>query len=151
MLALQQQLETSRAFVPEYQDVEEFLRIFMTLPDINGGQLRPTREPGVWSVDVPERLQRELKNAYGQTIERYPRATFQRQLAVQEAEQEFVQRVEFSPTRASIGANCLALYAWQRLQNRLFFTHCLQTYRRCSTPGFIFTYAAALSMDAARQ
>ncbi len=55
MLALQQQLETSRAFVPEYQDVEEFLRIFMTLPDINGGQLRPTREPGVWSVDVPER------------------------------------------------------------------------------------------------
>ncbi len=141
MLALQQQLETSRAFVPEYQDVEDFLRIFMTLPDIHGGQLRPTREPGVWSVDVPERLQRELKNAYGQVIERYPRATFQRQLAVQEAEQEAAQRVEFlSP------GHPLVQTALRYMRGNAFKTDFSSriAYRRTdpgSRPGFIFTYA----------
>ena len=140
-MALQRKLDESRAFVPEYQDIEEFLRIFMTLPDIKGDPLRPTREPGVWSIDVPERLQRELKNAYGQTIERYPRATFQRQLAIQEAEREVEQRVEFlSP------GHPLVQTALRYMRGSAFkpdFPSRI-AYRRTppgSTPGFIFTYA----------
>lgn len=140
-LALQEQLETSRAFVPEYQDVEEFLRIFMTLPDIDGGQLRPTREPGVWAVDVPRRLQRELREAYGQLIERYPRATFQRQLAIQEAEREVENRVEFlSPGHPLVQ---VALRYMRGCAFKADFPSRI-AYRRTasgSTPGFIFTYA----------
>jgi ERCC4-related helicase len=141
MQALQQQLDMSRAFVPEYQDVEEFLRIFMTLPDITGGKLQPTGEPGVWSVDVPGRLQRELKDVYGRMIERYPRATFQRQLAIQEAEQEVARPVEFlSPGHPLIQT---ALRYMRGCAFKADFASRI-AYRRTvpdSTPGFIFTYA----------
>src|SRR5258707_397327 len=90
--ALQAQLDMSRAFVPEYQNIEEFLRIFLTLSDMNDGQLRPTRENGVWAVHIPRRLRRELQDIYRQQVERYPRATLLRQLAIQEAERDVDQR-----------------------------------------------------------
>lgn len=141
-LALQEQLEASRAFVPEYEDVEAFLRIFMTLPDIDGGQLRPTAESGVWLVDIPRRLQRELKDAYGQLIERYPRATFQRQLAIQEAEREVERRVEFlSPGHPLVQ---VALRYMRGCAFKPDFPSRV-AYRRTlpdSIPGYIFTYAA---------
>jgi superfamily II DNA or RNA helicase len=143
-LALQKQLEASRAFVPEYQDVEAFLRIFMTSPDMEGGQIRPTQEPGVWSIDIPRRLQRELRDAYGQLRERYPRATFQRQLAIQEAEQEVEaeRRVEFlSPGHPLVQ---VALRFMRGCAFKPDFPSRV-AYRRTplgSTPGYIFTYAA---------
>ena len=140
--ALQAQIDLSRAFVPEYQDVEEFLRIFLTLPDMNDGQLRPTREKGVWSVDIPARLRKELESIYRQQVERYPRATFQRQLAIQEAEHEVEQRVEFlSP------GHPLVQIALRYMRGQAFkptFPSRI-AYRRTpsgSTPGYLFTYAA---------
>ena len=141
-LSLQAQLDASRAFVPEYQDVEEFLRIFLTLAEMNDGQLRPTREQDVWSVDIPERLRRELRDAYRQQIERYPRATFQRQLAIQEAEREVELRVEFlSP------GHPLVQIALRYMRGRAFRADFPSriAYRRTaagSTPGYLFTYAA---------
>jgi hypothetical protein len=140
-LALQAQLNASRAFVPEYQDVEEFLRIFMTLADMNDGQLRPTRERGVWSVDIPDRLRRELGDVYRQRVERYPRATFQRQLAIQEAEHEVEQRVEFlSPGHPLVQS---ALRFMRGCAFKADFPSRI-AYRRTaagSTPGYLFTYA----------
>lgn len=140
-IEIEQHLATSREFVPEYQDVEEFLRIFMTLPEMDGGQLRSTREEGIWSIDVPSRLQRELRDAQGYPIERYPRATFQRQLALKETESERGHRVEFlSPGHPLIQ---IALRYMRGCAFRSDFPSRI-AYRRVaanSTPGFIFPYA----------
>jgi len=140
-LALQQRLEASREFVPEYRDVEDFLHIFITLPEMDGGRIYRTREEDIWTIEVPPRLQRELKDAQGHTIENYPRATFQRLLAIKEAEREVEQRVEFlSPGHPLVQA------ALRYMRGRAFdpgFPSRI-AYRRTaigSTPGYIFTYA----------
>lgn len=140
-LALEQQLDASRSFVPEYQDVEEFLRIFMTLPGIEGGRLQATREPGIWSIDVPRRLQQELRDTQGHPIERYSRATFQRLLAIQEGEREDGRRAEFlSPGHPLVQA---ALRYMRGCAFKEDFPSRI-AYRRTaegSIPGYIFTYA----------
>jgi hypothetical protein len=93
-------------------------------------------------VDIPERLRRELRDAYRQQVERYPRATFQRQLAIQEAEREVQQRVEFlSP------GHPLVQIALRYMRGRAFRADFPSriAYRRTaagSTPGYLFTYAA---------
>jgi len=141
MLALQAQLDASRAFVPEYQDIEEFLRVFLTLSEINDGDMRPAHEHGVWSVDIPERLRRELRDVYRQQVQRYPRATFQRQLAIQEAEREVEQRVEFlSPGHPFVQS------ALRYMRGRAFRADFPSriAYRRMpagSQSGYLFTYA----------
>lgn len=142
-VALEKELATSREFVPEYQDVEDFLRIFMTVPDMigEGGGLYPTREEGVWSVEVPRSLQRELRNAKGLAITSYPRATFQRAIAVAEAERDTAQRVEFlSPGHPLVQT---ALRHMRGLAFRLNFPSRV-AYRRIpknEQAGFLFTYA----------
>src|SRR5581483_4972108 len=82
------------------------------------------------------------RDIYRQQVERYPRATFQRQLAIQEAEREVEQRVEFlSP------GHPLVQSALRFMRGRAFkadFTSRI-AYRRTatgSTPGYLFTYAA---------
>lgn len=140
MAEIQENLDASRTFVPEYGDVEEFLKVFMTLPDMDGGALHPTRENGIWSLDVPRRLQDDLKNAKGQRIENYPRVTFQRKIAVAEAERDTDERVEFlSP------GHPLVQTALRHMRGRAFEARFLSrmAYRRTnagSNPGFIFTY-----------
>ncbi len=140
-IALEKQLEASREFVPEYQDVEEFLLIFMTLPEMDGGRLRPTREEAIWSIDVPPRLQRELRDPQGRPIESYPRATFQRQLALKESESELEHRAEFlSPGHPLVQT---ALRYMRGCAFRSDFPSRI-AYRRTDVDGasgFIFTYA----------
>lgn len=142
-VALEKELEASREFVPEYQDVEDFLRIFMTVPDMigEGGGLYSTREAEVWSIEVPRPLQRELKDTKGLAIESYPRATFQRAIAVAEAERDAAQRVEFlSPGHPLVQ---MALRHMRGLAFRSGFPSRV-AYRRIpqdGLAGFIFTYA----------
>lgn len=142
-LALEKDLEASREFVPEYHDVEDFLSVFMTIPGVigEGGGLYPTREDGIWRVEVPRPLQRELKDAKGISIESYPRATFQRTIAVAEAERDLAHRVEFlSPGHPLVQT---ALRHMRGLAYRPGFPSRI-VYRRVpqgSIAGFIFTYA----------
>jgi superfamily II DNA or RNA helicase len=142
-VALERSLESSREFVPEYQDVEEFLRVFMTLLGLikEGGGLHPTREEGVWRVDVPRTLQRGLRDAKGSPIDCYPRATFQRAIAIAESERDPSNRVEFlSP------GHPLVQTALRHMRGEAFKPDFYSriAYRRTppgSSPGFIFTYA----------
>lgn len=143
-VALEQELEASRALVPEYQDVEEFLRVFLTIPEMvgDGGGIYPTRETGVYRVVVPRALQREMHTSKGIAVESYPRATFQRTIAVAEAESESAQRVEFlSPGHPLIQA------ALRHMRGLTFHPDFLSrvAYRRMPQsfpPGFLFTYVA---------
>lgn len=142
-LAMEQSLEASREFVPEYRDVEEFLRVFMTLPGLigEGGGLHPTREEGIWRVDVPRTLQRDLRDARGLPIECYPRSTFQRAVAIAESERDPVNRAEFlSP------GHPLVQTALRHMRGEAFKPDFPSrvAYRRTpsgSSPGFLFTYA----------
>jgi superfamily II DNA or RNA helicase len=142
-MALEKELEASRAFVPEYRDVEEFLRFFFTTAGIvsEGGGIYPTREEGIWRVDVPRTLQKALKDRKGVLIESYPRATFQRSLAIAEAERDATHRVEFlSPGHPLVQA---ALRHMRGLAFRPGFPSRM-AYRRTpqgSVPGFLFTCA----------
>lgn len=142
-IALEKELEASRAFVPEYRDVEEFLRYFFTTAGIvsEGGGIYPTREEGIWRIDVPRTLQRALKDRKGMLIESYPRATFQRSLAIAEAERDATHRVEFlSPGHPLVQA---ALRHMRGLAFRPSFASRM-AYRRTpqgSNPGFLFTCA----------
>ena len=142
-LAMERDLEASREFVPEYHDVEDFLRVFMTVPGVigEGGGLYPTHEEGIWRVEVPRPLQRELKDTKGISIESYPRATFQRTIAVAEAERDAAHRAEFlSPGHPLVQT---ALRHMRGLAFRPGFPSRV-AYRRVpqgNPAGFLFTYA----------
>lgn len=131
MIALQRDLEASRRLVPEYRDVEEFLR---TLFRLEGGRLEPA-EDGVFRVVVPRSLQTEGVAAV------YDRATFRRDLAVAEGDRETEQRVEFlSPGHPLVQA---ALRLMRGRVHRPGFPSRV-AFRRTpagTPPGFVFTYA----------
>lgn len=138
MAAMEQELAASRALVPEYRDVEAFLRTFFRL---EGGRLEETDEEGVFRVVVPRSLRREVER------ERYERATFRRDLAVAEEDREEGRRAEFlSPGHPLVQA------ALRRMRGRIYGRGeaALRpypsriAYRRTpagSPPGFVFTYA----------
>ena len=132
MAAVERELEISRSLVPEYQDVEAFLRTFFRL---EGGRLEETGEAGVFRVLVPHSLQGEI----GQ--DRYERATFRRDLAVAEEDREADRRVEFlSPGHPLVQA------ALRRIRGKIHSPHfpSRMAYRRTppgSAAGFVFTYA----------
>lgn len=143
-LNLERELASSREFVPEYRDVEAFLHIFFTTQGIfgTGGEILPTREEGIWEVRVPRPLQRALRDSRGIPIESYSRTTFQRTLAIAEAERDSARRAEFlSPGHPLVQA---ALRHMRGLAFQPGFPSRI-AYRRTaqgSTPGFLFTYAA---------
>lgn len=132
MAALERELEFSRSLVPEYRDVENFLRTFFRL---EGGRLEETGEEGVFRVLVPRCLQGEIGRA------RYERATFRRDLAVAEEDREEGKRVEFlSPGHPLVQA------ALRRMRGKIYSPNFPSriAYRRAphgSPPGFVFTYA----------
>jgi len=129
---IEQTLASSREFVPEYKDVEEFLRAYLKE---DSGQLIPVEgELGIFRVEVPPSLHREV----GRDL--IPRATFQRDTAIREADTDADDRVEFlSPGHALVSAALRRARGWIYLptfQSRV-------SYRRTKkgTPsGFLFTY-----------
>jgi ERCC4-related helicase len=132
MAAIERELEASRALVPEYRDVEAFLRTFFRL---EGGRLEETSEEGVFRVIVPRSLQGEIRR------DSYERATFRRDLAVAEEDREESRRVEFlSPGHPLVQA------ALRRMRGKIHAPNFPSriAYRRMpagSPPGFVFTYA----------
>jgi len=118
--------------VPEYRDVEAFLRTFFRL---EGGRLEETSEEGVFRVIVPRSLQGEIRR------DSYERATFRRDLAVAEEDREESRRVEFlSPGHPLVQA------ALRRIRGKIHSPHfpSRMAYRRTppgSPAGFVFTYA----------
>jgi superfamily II DNA or RNA helicase len=129
---IQRDLEISRAFVPEYGDVQAFLDYFLR---IENGRLDSTGERGVFRVVVPQNLRNELG------IELYPRATFRRDLAVAEVDEESTRRVEFlSPGHPLVQA------ALRRMRGKLYSPgfNSRISYRKTTTgsaSGYLFTFA----------
>lgn len=74
-------LDRSRAFVPSYDEVEALIRDAFRA---YGGSVQPITEPGIVSVKVPPRFQRE-----GLPVT-MPRVTFSRDRAVAKADTEFL-------------------------------------------------------------
>lgn len=140
MAEIEAELEASRAFVPEFEDVQSFLEYFFRL---ERGKLEPTGEDGVFRVVVPTSLQPEVKH------EIYPRATFRRDIAVSEEDRGAcpersewdAQRVEFlSPGHPLVRA------ALRRMRGQVFAPafHSRVSYRKLPRDvegGFLFTYA----------
>src|SRR5262249_40903532 len=76
--AVNQALEASRGFVPEFDDVRQFLEVYLRA---EGGTMEPIEgDPDVVSMVVPPHLRAEVGT------ERIARATFRRDLAVQEVD-----------------------------------------------------------------
>ena len=131
MAAVERELELARSLVPEYRDVEAFLRTFFRL---EGGRLEETGEEGVFRVLVPRSLQEVRRD-------RYERATFRRDLAVAEEDREEERRVEFlSPGHPLVQA------ALRRMRGKIHSPNfpSRMAYRRTppsSPPGLVFTYA----------
>ncbi len=131
MAAVERELELARSLVPEYRDVEAFLRTFFRL---EGGRLEETGEEGVFRVLVPRSLQEVGRD-------RYERATFRRDLAVAEEDREADRRVEFlSPGHPLVQA------ALRRMRGKIHSPNfpSRMAYRRTppgSPPGLVFTYA----------
>jgi hypothetical protein len=140
MAQIEQELEASRAFVPEFRDVQSFLEYFFR---VERGKLEPTGEDGIYRVVVPVSLRAEV----GRDV--YPRATFRRDIAVaEELRPELVegdrgdaQRVEFlSPGHPLVRA------ALRRMRGKLFAPGFQSriSYRKVPQDeegGFLFTYA----------
>jgi hypothetical protein len=122
--------------VPEYQDVQDFLRYFLV--QLERGRIEPTDEAGIYRIVVPHSLQAEVGR------ERYSRATFRRDIAVAEADRaaQDGERVEFlSPGHPLVQA------ALRRMRGKIFAPNFQSrvSYRRvteAATKGFFFTYAA---------
>jgi ERCC4-related helicase len=132
MAVIQGELEASRAFVPEYEDVQQFLQYFLRL---ERGRLEPLAEKDIFRVTVPDSLRNEVDR------EIYPRATFRRDIAVAEEDMEANKRVEFlSPGHPLVQA------ALRRVRGKLYapgFQSRL-SYRKVpanSKAGYLFTYA----------
>jgi superfamily II DNA or RNA helicase len=154
MAEIEAELEASRTFVPEFDDVQSFLAYFFR---IENGKLEPTNEAGVFRVVVPASLQAEVNR------DAYPRATFRRDIAVAEelrpeappeawsgpglvegpveGDREGAQRVEFlSPGHPLVRA------ALRRMRGKVFSPgfHSRVSYRKVPRDiegGFLFTYA----------
>jgi SNF2 family DNA or RNA helicase len=132
MNQIEQELDASRAFVPEFQDVQDFLTYFFR---VEKGRLDPAGESGVFKVTVPASLQSEVER------EIYARATFRRDIAVAEEDREDGRRVEFlSPGHALVRA------ALRRMRGKVYDSafHSRLSYRKVpdtNKGGFLFTYA----------
>lgn len=133
MAQIQGELEASRAFVPEFQDVQGFLEYFFR---VERGKIEPAGEEGVYRVVVPAGLRGEVNDR-----DVYPRATFRRDIAVAEEDREDAQRVEFlSPGHPLVRA------ALRRMRGKVFAPgfQSRVSYRklpRGAEAGFLFTYA----------
>jgi hypothetical protein len=131
MAQIEQELEASRAFVPEFGDVQSFLEYYTR---IERGKLEPTGEEGVYRVVVPASLRAEVDK------DLYLQATFRRDIAIAEEEQEDTERVEFlSPGHPLRGA-------LRRMRGKLFAPgfQSRVSYRRVprgAQGGILFTYA----------
>jgi ERCC4-related helicase len=129
---IERTLASSREFVPEFKDVEEFLRTYLKE---DSGQLIPLEgEPGVFRVEVPPSLRKEAGR------ERILRATFQREVAVREADTDADERVEFlSPGHPLVSAALRRARGWvyqPAFQSRVSYRRS----KRGSPAGFLFTY-----------
>lgn len=133
MAAIDAALAEARTLVPEFRDVEEFLRTYF---QVEGGAIEPTGDDGIVRVSVPRSLRPEVNG-----VEKYPRATFRRDVAVAEKDREAEQRVEFlSPGHPLVRA------ALRRMRGKVYAADFASrvSYRRVAaseTPGFIFTFA----------
>jgi len=127
-------LDRSRSFVPEFRDVEEFLRVYLRA---ESGRIEPVPgEPDVFTIYVPHILRRELGR------ERIDRATFRRDLAVREVDLEEAKRVEFlSPGHPLVRTALRRVRGW--IYSPAFPSRV--SFRRVDAkvpPGFLFTFAA---------
>jgi superfamily II DNA or RNA helicase len=133
MQAIEDDLDAARSFVPEYQDVQEFLSYFLLMEK---GKLTSTGEKDIYRVSVPPSLQPEVGR------DSYPRATFRRDVAIAEADAEEWERVEFlSPGHPLIQA------ALRRMRGKVFAPGFTSRVSYCKVPadqsaGLLFTYAA---------
>lgn len=130
---VEEALTASRAFVPEFGHVRQFLEVFLRA---EGGDLQPVPgEPDVFSVRLPDVVRRELG------IDGVARGTFLRDLAVRDARAGATERVEFlSPGHRVVGACLRRARGWV---HRGGFSSRV-TYRRvaASSPdGILFTFA----------
>jgi superfamily II DNA or RNA helicase len=133
MAAIDAALAEARTLVPEFRDVEEFLRTYF---QAEGGTIEPTGDDGIVRVSVPRALRPEING-----VEKYARATFRRDVAVAEKDREAEQRVEFlSPGHPLVRA------ALRRMRGKVYAADFASrvSYRRVvasETPGFVFTFA----------
>lgn len=133
LAAIDAALTEARSLVPEYRDVEEFLRLYL---QAEGGTIEPTGEESIFCVSVPRSLRSELGG-----VEKYPRATFRRDIAVAEKDQAAGRRAEFlSPGHPLVRA------ALRRMRGKVYAADFSSrvSYRRVEvseTPGYLFTFA----------
>lgn len=129
--AVNNALSAARELVPEFSDVENFLRVYCQMEK---GQVEPTGEEGIVRVTIPPVLRPELGG-----LSQIARATFRRDIAV--AEKDNQQRAEFlSPGHPLVQA------ALRRMRGKVYaadFKSRLSVRRVAAdqTPGFLFTFA----------
>lgn len=126
-------LAEARALVPEFSDVEEFLRTYF---QAEGGAIEPTSEAGIVRVRIPQSLRTEVGG-----IDKYAHATFRRDIAVAEKDRETEDRVEFlSPghplVRAALRRQRGKVYA-AGFESRVSFRRAAAN----EQAGFIFAFA----------
>ncbi|MBI4613295.1 MAG: DEAD/DEAH box helicase family protein [Planctomycetes bacterium] len=129
---VEEALERSRAFVPEFRDVEAFLKEYLKN---EGGKIDPVAgEDDVYRIAVPPVHRNEIGD-------RIARATFRRDLAIRESDDEEERRVEFlSPGHALVQAALRRARGWVY---RAGYASRI-SYRRVARDepaGFVFTYA----------
>lgn len=124
-------LSAARELVPEFSDVENFLRVYCQMEK---GQVQPTGEAGIIRVTVPPVLRSEMGG-----VSQIARATFRRDVAVAEKDSE--QRAEFlSPGHPLVQA------ALRRMRGKVYtadFKSRISVRRVAADqiPGFLFTFA----------
>lgn len=133
---VERELAAAREFIPEFSDVEEFLRTFLRSEDVTGNDgFETTAQDDVYSLRVPRSLQSEVGR------DKYLRVTFRRDLAVAEQDRDDAARVEFlSPGHPLVRA------ALRRMRGKIFAAGFASrvSFRRTppnSDAGFFFTYA----------